>query len=707
MVNPVDILIRILGGDAAAAGVGKVEGAMGGLAKGALAVVAAAGAAAAALAAMTYKAIEHADQMGKNAQKVGVLVENLTALSYAADLADASSGDLQMGLKTLSQIVVNADQGQKEALKTFRDLDLAWKNGNGTLRSVDDILLDVAERFERMPDGIRKTDLAVQLFGRSGQDLIPLLNSGRGGIEELMAKARQLGLVVGPEFSRNANEFNDLLTEAKQTIFGAALQLADKLLPALLGVTRWLVDFLQKDVPFRQFIDYAVMSFSLLAKGALTVAYGFQQIGAFIGTFSGNLSTTWSPLKAWTAATEVLKTNTKEYEAALNRISGINPPEQPKQAPINNTANPSLAAGGPRLEPLELALQRLRNAQDALNRSGLPQIEQRRTLLALYQAESSGLDKLQKQAQFGADLALKASMSEALSAEDRNQAWDEYLRKAKEALDLDQQRNAVMQKQRTLWENSTFLGGMTAGFRDLSGQMATFGRSVADSFFGVFEAGIQTVSEGLTGLFVGTMKWADFLARIPTQILTSIIGAVIQLGVRWVATQILMATVGKAVLAASVAATAPLAAAQSAIWATPATLSTIASYGTAAAAAPGFIAAAQGVVLAQSVLGLADGGLVRGPGTGTSDSIPAMLSDGEFVIPAERVAALGVPFFEGIRSGEIQSPSESVGTSSGAASPAPQTNQTFLLSLDPARLAQLQREHIEAIVIDLLGKHLA
>ena len=42
------------------------------------------------------------------------------------------------------------------------------------------------------------------------------------------------------------------------------------------------------------------------------------------------------------------------------------------------------------------------------------------------------------------------------------------------------------------------------------------------------------------------------------------------------------------------------------------------------------------------MMALADGGHVRGPGSGTSDSIPARLSDGEFVLPADTVREVGV-----------------------------------------------------------------
>jgi hypothetical protein len=117
---------------------------------------------------------------------------------------------------------------------------------------------------------------------------------------------------------------------------------------------------------------------------------------------------------------------------------------------------------------------------------------------------------------------------------------------------------------------------------------------------------------------------------------------------------ILQATVGKALAAAGTAFIAPIAAAQSLIWAAPATLATISSYGAAADAAPAELAAAIAAGELESVMGgAAKGGLIDGPGTGTSDSIPMMLSRGEYVIPASVVQSIGPDFFEKVRSGAI------------------------------------------------------
>lgn len=182
----------------------------------------------------------------------------------------------------------------------------------------------------------------------------------------------------------------------------------------------------------------------------------------------------------------------------------------------------------------------------------------------------------------------------------------------------------------------------------LQNQFGTVAQQMAATFADVFNTAISSISSGITGLIMGTMTWGQALMAIGTTILTTIVQSIVQMGVRWIATQILMATVGKSIMAASLAATMPIAAASSAVWATPATLATIASYGSAAAAAPGFIAGAQGMVLAQSLAAFRSGGYT---GDGNPNEVAGIVHRGEFVVPADAVARIGLANLEAIKAG--------------------------------------------------------
>ena len=177
--------------------------------------------------------IDVADQAGKTAQKIGFSVEAFSAYAYAADLANVENGEFIIGMKTLAQQVADAARGQAQAVASFAQLSLGVTNADGSLRSLEEVLPQIADRFAEMPDGVLKTDLAVQLFGRSGIALIPMLNEGSAGLARLVDEARKAGVVISAETSVAADEFNDTLSRVRAQVNGLGLSLAQELLPHL------------------------------------------------------------------------------------------------------------------------------------------------------------------------------------------------------------------------------------------------------------------------------------------------------------------------------------------------------------------------------------------------------------------------------------------------------------------------------------------
>ena len=236
-----------------------------------------------------------------------------------------------------------------------------------------------------------------------------------------------------------------------------------------------------------------------------------------------------------------------------------------------------------------------------------------------------------------------------------------------------------------------------AAFTSLREQAQITAATLAQTFADVFNSAIQSISNGITGLIMGTLTWAQALRNIATSILTSIVSAIVSMGVRWIATQILMATVGKSIMAAAVAASAPIAAAQAAVWASPATLATIASYGAAAAAAPGFIAASQGIVMAQSMAMFKEGGYT---GDGDPNSVAGIVHRGEYVMPADAVDRIGISTLEAMRGGVT-----AAGTSGTTTGPSPITLNMGVFD-DPRRMADWARSSDgRTVIVDIVRQH--
>lgn len=186
-------------------------------------------------------AIDTADEISKLSQKVGISTESLSAYRHMADLSDVSNQKLQVGIVKLSKNLGEAAAGSVQQVAAFNALGISQsflaKNSNDT----DVVLKEVITRFGQYADGATKTRLAVDLFGKAGADMIPLLNGGAQGLAEATAEAKKFGLIIGAETGKAAEQFNDNLTRMHKLIDGLANQVIAKIIPKMAEMTDKLV----------------------------------------------------------------------------------------------------------------------------------------------------------------------------------------------------------------------------------------------------------------------------------------------------------------------------------------------------------------------------------------------------------------------------------------------------------------------------------
>ncbi len=195
-----------------------------------------------ALVAAGKHALDTADELSKLSQKTGLSVESLSLLKPVAEQAGTSMEGLAKGLQKLATSMFDAAGGMKEPKDAFDQLGVAFADASGKLRPTEEVLLDLADAFAAMPDGAQKSALAVKLFGKSGVELIPFLNQGRAGIDELKQKFKELGLEISGDTANAAEKFNDTLDTVKQALHGIAIKVAEAALPALQKLSDGLVE---------------------------------------------------------------------------------------------------------------------------------------------------------------------------------------------------------------------------------------------------------------------------------------------------------------------------------------------------------------------------------------------------------------------------------------------------------------------------------
>jgi hypothetical protein len=198
-------------------------------------------AAAGALAVLVRDSINAADEIGKMSDRIGISTEDLSKFGFAAEQSGSSLEGFERGAKALSKSIVDAANGTGKAAATFDRLGISATDVDGNIRDTVDVIKDLSDRFAELPGGAEKAALAQELFGKAGGELIPLLDQGSAGLEAFGEQAEALGLVIGDKTAREAAAFNDNLNLLKKTSTGFANQVAVQALPTLVAYSNRLV----------------------------------------------------------------------------------------------------------------------------------------------------------------------------------------------------------------------------------------------------------------------------------------------------------------------------------------------------------------------------------------------------------------------------------------------------------------------------------
>jgi len=182
----------------------------------------------AGIAAFAKSTLDAADSMSKLSQRTGIAVPALDRFRQAANLSDTSIQSLERAFPALTKNMDDAAQkGKGPAFEAFQRLGVSVTDASGKVRAADDVMLQIADRFQGMADGTEKAALASAIFGtRIGSELIPMLNLGG----ETM---RNFSSVMTQEFADRSAAFNDKLTMMKHRLQETGTTIMVALLPHL------------------------------------------------------------------------------------------------------------------------------------------------------------------------------------------------------------------------------------------------------------------------------------------------------------------------------------------------------------------------------------------------------------------------------------------------------------------------------------------
>lgn len=176
-----------------------------------------------AFAALIKGSIDAADEISKLSQKTGTTVESLVGLKYAADQNGASLDSVARAGQKLSQMMADKPDLFNRIGVTAQDSTTA--------------MVQLADTFADMPDGVEKSALATKIFGdRLSAEMIPFLNQGTQALQGYIEQGQKLNPLTA-ESAKQAELFNDNLDTLKAAAAGLGMTMAMDVLKPLTQIT--------------------------------------------------------------------------------------------------------------------------------------------------------------------------------------------------------------------------------------------------------------------------------------------------------------------------------------------------------------------------------------------------------------------------------------------------------------------------------------
>lgn len=250
---------------------------------------------------MVQQSLATAEAMGVAAQKANMSAESYSALAWAAKMSNVEAGILAAGMRLLGRAMAEGDA--TPAGLALAGLGIAAKETNGEMRPTIDVLMDVADAFQSTKDDANKTKVAMELFGRGGVEMVPMLNQGSAAMKAMMTDAEKLGIVISGDFAKSADQINDNLATLSDTVQGSVNKAMTQLAPTIELITGQFVELASEEGNVEAAGNAMATGLKVILSAGTILFAVFKSIGEVLGgtvaaivqvvsgDFSGALST--------------------------------------------------------------------------------------------------------------------------------------------------------------------------------------------------------------------------------------------------------------------------------------------------------------------------------------------------------------------------------------------------------------------------------
>lgn len=590
---------------------------------------------------MVKSAVDYGDQIYEVSQRTGVAVETLSRLKYVAEQTESSFEAVTTGLRFLNKSLYEASQGQNEYKATFDSLKISVRDTNGNIKDAESVLMELADVFSKSSDEAAKTAMAMQIFGRSGASLIPILNLGSEGIKELSEEAERLGLVLSEKNAKDIDKFSDDMKSLKSAVGGVTLAIGISLMPVLTDFINKMKDAVARVKEWADKNPDLAKSITQVALATGTLALTLGTLGIAVINIGKGLASMWTWLNlivplatslavirafAWTDSILTISAAFGWWPATIAVIgaglAGWGMEKLIEQIPGVSAFLDRLFGVAKENRPMRGGKVMSREEQAVfMSENGIGQegqVDLGNIDINKASSEMDGVDPI-------------AQIDKQKAAQQEYADWYSAMKQGLVAIDQNANMQEIAFAQQANEEKMSFLQMYNQMVQQSHQGVYAFLTSITQTFQ-------QGLSSAITGIITGSMKAKDAFKELGEQMVQSIVSYLAQQAVAW--------AISKAISMVAHATATTMAVSLAAAWAPAAFLASVATLGGAVAAGSAALTAGMVQSIAMTAAATSAGSAGGSAGfAGGTDTVPAMLSPGELVMPRS--------FADAVRAGDL------------------------------------------------------
>jgi hypothetical protein len=214
----------------------------------------------------TKSVVEAGLQIYDVSLKTGISAQTLSSYSVAAQEAGVTVEVFANSLSKMARSANDAAHGQEAQVNAFKQLGVSVTDAAGHLKSADQLLDEVSVGLDKLQNGLGKTAIVTEIFGRGGATLIPLLSDLGEGVDAARQKAVAFGLAINDAQAKDLKAFDVTVTDAGLAIRGEFTQAIIQVLPQLQHAADEILHFIEHSQGLKDAINDGAQAIIFLSE---------------------------------------------------------------------------------------------------------------------------------------------------------------------------------------------------------------------------------------------------------------------------------------------------------------------------------------------------------------------------------------------------------------------------------------------------------